>query len=118
MRCFDLPTDRRSCETSAIQRQPLRNPGGFTLVVISIIGILVALLLPAVSAAREAARQTQCLNNMMQLGLAVHNYEYHFESLPPGVTNPDGPIRNEAQGIHISWIGCDPAGAQISGFFE
>src|SRR5437773_8386188 len=74
------------------------------LVVIAIIGILVALLLPAVQAAREAARRTSCLNNVTQLGLSLHNYEFHFEALPPGVTNADGPIRNEPQGTHVSWI--------------
>lgn len=108
MRYFDAQTDSGDLEMSVIRRQPRRDSRGFTLVellvVISIIGVLVALLLPAVSAAREAARQTSCQNNLVQLGLAVHNYEYHFESLPPGVTNPDGPIRNEAEGIHVSWI--------------
>jgi prepilin-type N-terminal cleavage/methylation domain-containing protein/prepilin-type processing-associated H-X9-DG protein len=74
------------------------------LVVIAIIGILIALLLPAVQAAREAARRVSCLNNMSQLNLAIHNYEFHFEALPPGVTNPDGPIRSEPQGQHVSWI--------------
>lgn len=74
------------------------------LVVIAIIGVLVALLLPAVQAAREAARRTNCVNNVTQLGLAVHSYEFHFETLPPGVTNPDGPIRNEPQGNHVGWI--------------
>jgi hypothetical protein len=44
------------------------------------------------------------LNNVTQLALAVHSYEFHFEALPPGVTNPTGPIRNEAQGDHTSWI--------------
>src|SRR5881275_2054172 len=74
------------------------------LVVIAIIGILVALLLPAVQAAREAARRVSCVNNVTQLGLSLHNYEFHFESLPAGVTNPEGPIRNEPQGNHTSWI--------------
>ena len=74
------------------------------LVVIAIIGVLVALLLPAIQAAREAARRVSCVNNLTQLGISVHNYEFHHEVLPSGVINPDGPIRNEPIGQHVSWI--------------
>ena len=85
-----------------------RRRRGFTLiellVVIAIIAILIALLLPAVQQAREAARRTQCKNNLAQLIIAVHNYEMAWETLPPGTVNAAGPIRSEAKGYHMSWI--------------
>lgn len=86
---------------------PAASRAGFTLiellVVIAIIAILIALLLPAVQQAREAARRSQCKNNMAQLALALLNYEMAHGVLPPGSVNTEGPVKSVAEGYHMSW---------------
>ena len=82
------------------------------LVVIAIIGILIALLLPAVQAAREAARRVACVNNLAQLGLAVQTYVEANEALPAGVANPKGPVDTDPSGYKMSWI------TQLLPYFE
>ena len=83
-------------------------PFGFTLtemlVVIGIIGILVMLLLPGVQAAREGARRAQCANNLVQMIIAVQNYEDAIRAYPPGTVDAQGPISNFPQGYHHNWI--------------
>lgn len=74
------------------------------MIVFSIICLLAALLLPAVQQARESARRYNCRTNLMQIGLALRNYESAHGLLPPGSVNASRPIRNVARGYHFGWI--------------
>lgn len=82
---------------------------GFTLiellVVIAIIGILVALLLPAVQAAREAARRTKCANNLRQLGLSAQNYYSAQNQFPTGFLGSMGSDPGDIQDDTVQWLG-------------
>lgn len=89
---------------------------GFTLVelmvVIGVISVLIALLLPAIQSSREAARRVQCVNNLLQLGTALANYESSNKVFPPGTVDAKGPVTNDPVGLRLGW------GARILPFLE
>jgi prepilin-type N-terminal cleavage/methylation domain-containing protein/prepilin-type processing-associated H-X9-DG protein len=84
-----------------------RHPHGFTLVellvVMAIIGILISLMFPAVGAMQEASRRATCQHRLACLGMALQKYESGYGMLPPGSTDPKGPIHNLPKGIQLSW---------------
>lgn len=98
------------------ERRRPRLLAAFTLIemmlVLVILGVLAGLLLPAISAAREAARRHSCCNNLMQFGIALHSYDSVHETLPPGVVSESNPVLDMPRGYGFGWM------TQILPYFE
>jgi prepilin-type processing-associated H-X9-DG protein len=74
------------------------------MVVLATIFILLGLLLPALANVRDAARRAQCVDNLSQIALGLQQYANIYETLPPGVVNDSGPIKNRPSGYHHGWL--------------
>lgn len=105
---MDSATFTRITHAMYLRLRIFRIQSGFVLIeliaVIAIIALLIALLLPAVQQAREAARSTTCKNNLMQIGTALNNYQMAHLVLPSGSVNSTGPILNQPESYHVSWV--------------
>lgn len=92
-KCINVPGDSRRRGFTLIE----------LLVVIAIIAVLIALLLPAVQQAREAARRSQCKNNLKQMGLALHNFHDTYNRLPPGGAGDQNPFGTMGTSTSGNW---------------
>ena len=98
----------RAHKTPTMQRRINSRRSGLTLIellfVMLVLFVLISLLLPAVQLARDCARRYSCRDHLMQIGLALRNYESAWDCLPPGTVDFGRPIKNVARGYHVGWI--------------